>query len=271
MENKCKRFLCLLLALVLSIGLMPAGQARAEEVTIFQAADAAATDLGLNQAGDSAKFVIVSAVSPSLEMVANIGTSSAGYTGLELAPRSDANNVAADAIWTITMVEDGYTVSNGGRNVAVKPDHQVALEEGAVVQIKKGNNGTDDWVIYSDGWCLNDHDSFGGVFENSSNALSTYTNLVGGRSMLKLYKVTETTTEPGPVDPEPSEPDEDAITLTVDVNAPQRIIDSGSIFGINHRYAFNGYGSFDAETMTIKEDFKELYEEAGFGSCIRSS
>ena len=261
MENKCKRFLCLLLALVMALGLMPAGQARAEDGTAYQAAAAAATDLGLNQTGDSAKFVIVSAVSPSLEMVANIGTSSAGYTGLELAPRSDADNVAADAVWTITKVDGGYTVSNGGRNVAVKPDHQVALEEGAVVQIKKGNNGTDDWVIYSDGWCLNDHDSFAGAFDSSSNALSTYTNLQGGRSMLKLYPVTEGSAEPAPTDP-PA----DAITLTVDVDAPQRIIDSDSIFGINHRYAFNGYGSFDAETMTVKEEFKALYEDAGFGS-----
>ena len=66
-------------------------------------------------------------------------------------------------------------------------------------------------------------------------------------------------------EPEPEEP-AGAITLTVDVNAPQRIIDSGSIFGINHRYAFNGYGSFDSETMQIKADFKALYEAAGFGS-----
>ena len=61
-------------------------------------------------------------------------------------------------------------------------------------------------------------------------------------------------------------PSVDAITLTVDVNDPQRIIDSASIFGINHRYAFNGYGSFDSKTMQIKDDFKALYEDAGFGS-----
>ena len=259
MENKCRRFLSLLLALVMAVSMMPMGHARAEEDTVYQAAETAATDLGLDQVGDSAEFVIVSAVSPSLEMVANIGTSSAGYTGLELAPRSDTDNVAADAVWTITMVENGYTVSNGGLNVAVKADHQVALEADAVVQIKKGNNGTDDWVIYSDGWCLNDHDSFGGAFENSSNALSSYTNLSGGRSMLKLYAVTEGTTEPGPVEPDP-------IVLTVDVNDPQRIIDSSSIFGINHRYAFNGYGSFDPEEMKVKDDFQALYEAAGFGS-----
>ncbi|MBQ7098682.1 MAG: discoidin domain-containing protein, partial [Oscillospiraceae bacterium] len=480
MENKCKRFLSLLLALVMVVGLMPMTSAHAEETAVYQAAETAATDLGLSNVGDSAKFVIVSAVSPGKEMVANVGTSSANYTGFELAPRSAADNVAANAVWTITMVENGYTVSNNGQNVAVKADHQVALEADAVVQIKKGNNGTDDWVIYSDGWCLNDHDSFAGAFSGTSgtaNALSTYTNLVGGRSMLKLYAVTEVGTEPEPgllahytfesgdaansvttnetttsalsgsaavvelqnvavpgkamelsgagglqltnivnaaessftvsmwykasatsgsnvnlaqagtiggstgrtiliLDPNskyqtyvtgdnaktptttavspttwqhitfsydmdnskayffvngeadraeglslsgtalstadmiigrhrnngegqfnglideirvydkvltageakeiydatagnyaapPVEP-VDTVTLTVDVNDAQRIIDSSSIFGINHRYAFNGYGSFDSKTMQIKEDFKELYEDAGFGS-----
>ena len=262
MENKSKRFLSLLLVLVMIMTLVPMGHARAEEGTVWQAAETAATDLGLANVGDSAKFVIVSAVSPSLEMVANVGTSTAGYTGFELAPRSDAANVAANAVWTITKVDSGYTVTaNSGLNVAVKADHQVALEKGAVVQIQKGNNGTDDWVIHSNGWCLNDHDSFGGTFTNSSNALSTFTNLVGGRSMLKLYPVTA-----GGSAPEPDEPGDEVITLTVDVNDPQRIIESSSIFGINHRYAFNGYGSFDSETMQIKEDFKALYEDAGFGS-----
>ena len=54
--------------------------------------------------------------------------------------------------------------------------------------------------------------------------------------------------------------------LTVNADTILRTIDSDSIFGINHRYAFNGYGSFDSSTMTIKEDFKKLYENAGFGS-----
>ena len=107
MENKSMRFLSLLLALVMVIALMPVGHVHAEEGTTYQAADTAATDLGLVNAGDSAMFVITSAVSPSLEMVANIGTSSAGYTGLELAPRSSANDVAANAVWTITKVADG--------------------------------------------------------------------------------------------------------------------------------------------------------------------
>ena len=498
MENKYKRALSLLLALVMVIGLMPVISARAEEGPVYQAADTAATDLSLEAVGDSGMFVIVSAVTPGREMVANPATLSNGYMGLELAERSDAAAVAADAIWTITKVEGGYTVSNDGLNVAIKGNHQATLEEDAVVQIKKGNNGTDDWVIYANvggtDYCLNDHDSFAEAFSHGS-AMSTFTNLVGGRSMLKLYPVTKVSTEPEPsvpaegllahydfetvegttvlnnvtsnetttatlhgdavvtdlggenplghslqlssaqdgmqltdivnaaessfsvsmwyklnstssvnvnlfqagtiggsagrtililqpnstyksyltandavitttsvertewqhitfvydrdtskgyfyingeadnadgvamgatapvstsdmivgrhrgvegafdglidevlvynkalsaeeakaifdmtdsivnpeipVDPNPTEPPvdpADAITLTVDVNDPQRVIDSASIFGINHRYAFNGYGSFDSQTMQIKEDFKKLYEAAGFGS-----
>ncbi|MBR6771392.1 MAG: chitobiase/beta-hexosaminidase C-terminal domain-containing protein [Lachnospiraceae bacterium] len=54
-------------------------------------------------------------------------------------------------------------------------------------------------------------------------------------------------------------------TLTIDVNTVERTLEKSTI-GINHRYAFNGYGSFDSTTMTMKEDFVELYKEAGFGS-----
>ena len=43
-------------------------------------------------------------------------------------------------------------------------------------------------------------------------------------------------------------------------------IEPDSIFGINHRYAFNGYGTFDSKEMKMKDDFTALYEKAGFGS-----
>ena len=88
MEYKCKRFLSLLLALVMVIGLMPVLSAHAEEAPVYQIADTAATDLGLEAVGDSAKFVIVSAVTPTREMIANAATLSNGYAGLELATRS---------------------------------------------------------------------------------------------------------------------------------------------------------------------------------------
>ncbi|WP_455683077.1 LamG-like jellyroll fold domain-containing protein, partial [Thomasclavelia sp.] len=55
------------------------------------------------------------------------------------------------------------------------------------------------------------------------------------------------------------------INLNINVNDIERSIDE-STFGINHRYAFNGYGSFDSSNMKMKDDFVELYNECKFGS-----
>ena len=54
--------------------------------------------------------------------------------------------------------------------------------------------------------------------------------------------------------------------LTADPSTVERTVDSASIFGVNHRYAFNGYGSFDPDTMRVKDDFTALYKQVGFGS-----
>lgn len=55
------------------------------------------------------------------------------------------------------------------------------------------------------------------------------------------------------------------IVVTINTDDVTNIIDNG-VFGINHRFGFNGYGTFDSETMTMKQDFVDLYKEAGFGS-----
>lgn len=56
-----------------------------------------------------------------------------------------------------------------------------------------------------------------------------------------------------------------SLLLEISTEDVSRTVDHG-IFGINHRYAFNGYGSFDPETMKVKDEFAELYSQAGFGS-----
>lgn len=56
------------------------------------------------------------------------------------------------------------------------------------------------------------------------------------------------------------------IVLTIAPLEVSRVIEPDSIFGINHRYAFNGYGTFDSERMRMKDDFTALYRNAGFGS-----
>ena len=55
------------------------------------------------------------------------------------------------------------------------------------------------------------------------------------------------------------------VVLTVSPTKEERSIEKSTI-GINHRYAFNGYGSFDSTKMEMKEEFTDLYKEAGFGS-----
>ncbi len=55
------------------------------------------------------------------------------------------------------------------------------------------------------------------------------------------------------------------LAVTIDTDDVARTVDD-AIFGINHRYAFNGYGTFDSKAMKVKDDFARLYDEAGFGS-----
>ena len=56
------------------------------------------------------------------------------------------------------------------------------------------------------------------------------------------------------------------VKLSIDTEKTIQTIEPDSIFGINHRYAFNGYGTFDSKEMKMKDDFTALYEKAGFGS-----
>ena len=50
------------------------------------------------------------------------------------------------------------------------------------------------------------------------------------------------------------------IDLKINTEEVTQHIDSKSIFGINHRYAFNGYGTFDSKNMKMKDEFVELYK-----------
>lgn len=55
------------------------------------------------------------------------------------------------------------------------------------------------------------------------------------------------------------------VQVSVDTSHVTRTVDD-AVFGINHRYAFNGYGTFDSQAMKVKDEFAKLYDEAGFGS-----
>lgn len=63
---------------------------------------------------------------------------------------------------------------------------------------------------------------------------------------------------------EPDEPDK-PVEIAVDTTEELRDITS-AMFGINHRYHKNGYGSWNTETGSIDEAFNKLAKEASFGS-----
>ena len=86
-----------------------------------------------------------------------------------------------------------------------------------------------------------------------------YTEVVDAEKALAIYEDKKASF----VETEVEETNNPTIVINKD-NVIQTIDDS--IFGINHRYAFNGYGTYDEENQMIKESFADLYREAGFGS-----
>ena len=102
-----------------------------------------------------------------------------------------------------------------------------------------------------------------GQFNGFIDEVRVYNKVVSAAEAKAIYdeKADLVKTE----EPAPEPGDTSSIVLTVDPGTVERVVDE-SIFGINHRYAFNGYGTFDSYLMEMKDDFQKLYEEAGFGS-----
>ena len=202
MENKSMRFLSLLLALVMVISLMPVGHIHAEEGGLIKVPAAeAATELGLENIGDSAEFVIATGRKDrAVKTMIGNAVSGGGKSGVELI--NDTPDVitfedAPAAFWTITKVEGGYTISVDGTNsVQINGNNNATLAEGAVVQIRvseNGSYGTGYFEIFNsiDGtnYFLNYFDSFGGVTA-SGCAASVWSDNDPG-SQWKIYKVIE--------------------------------------------------------------------------------
>lgn len=57
----------------------------------------------------------------------------------------------------------------------------------------------------------------------------------------------------------------DTVYISAGINDIVRSIDT-SIFGANHRYHKNGYGSYDVENLKMKNEFDKLYDESNFGA-----
>ena len=208
MENKWKRFLSLLLALVMVIGLMPVGHAHAEEeAAAIKKADAEpfSGDLGL-AVGESMEVVIVGGKAQGrTQGVLNdsnngqhVTSQDGNKTGIELlnVPVGNINSVDyPNAFWTITRVdESNYTLGRNGKYVKVLNNNYVELVEENNIQIRPSTNGSysEYWEILNDGpHYLNYFDSFGNATSSGWAACSWQEN--GPGSQWELYKVVETT------------------------------------------------------------------------------
>lgn len=58
---------------------------------------------------------------------------------------------------------------------------------------------------------------------------------------------------------------ENKVLIQTTINDVFRKIDKG-LFGANHRYHKNGYGTYDTKNLKVNDEFDKLYDEAGFGS-----
>ena len=208
MENKWKRFLSLLLALVMVIGLMPVGHVHAEEeAAAIKKADAApfSGDLGL-AVGESMEVVIVGGKAQGrTQGVLNdsnngqhVTSQDGNKTGIELlnVPVGNINSFDyPNAFWTITRVdESNYTLGRNGKYVKVLNNNYVELVEENNIQIRPSTNDSysDYWEILNDGpHYLNYFDSFGNATSSGWAACSWQEN--GPGSQWELYKVVETT------------------------------------------------------------------------------
>ena len=210
MKSNCKRFLSLLLALVMIFGMVPVGHVHAEEAELIKVAEAEpfSHDLGLVNVGDSVEVIVVTGEKTRTPGVLNDGnngqhvTSQDGNkTGIELLNVGIGNinsNDHPNVFWTITKVEGGYTLGRNGKYVAVKNNDHVELVENSIIQIRPSTNGdyAGYWEIYNTdengGYhYLNYFDSFGNATGTGWAASSWQAN--GGGSQWKLYKVVEKT------------------------------------------------------------------------------
>ena len=89
--------------------------------------------------------------------------------------------------------------------------------------------------------------------------IRVYDGVISADVAKAIYEEHASEEEPDvPVDPT-------ELVLSIEPDEVERVLEESAI-GINHRYGFNGYGSFDSETMTMREEFVDLYKDAGFGS-----
>ena len=203
MKHNAKRFLSLLLALVMVIGLMPMGHVHAEEADGSQVLIAARTPVtnldDIENIEEGVQFVIATGRKDrAVKTMVGNAVSGSDKSGIELindAPGAVDSETHANAFWTITKVEGGYTISaDGATNVQIEGNNYAVLAADAVVQIRVSENGeygSGYFEIYATingtNYYLNYFDSFGGVTD-SGCAASVWSGNDAG-SQWRLYRV----------------------------------------------------------------------------------
>ncbi|MBQ4551197.1 MAG: discoidin domain-containing protein, partial [Oscillospiraceae bacterium] len=173
MENNCKRFLSLLLALVMVIGLMPVGHVHAEEETVPLAAQMV-TEVEAN-----ATYVIylhdTSKALTNEKGSTNWGTNTLALVACGRIPE-------AKHMWTLETAEGGYKLKNANGYLTVSRNIAELNETGHVF----------DFVYYADaGWTIQSVETseFFNHLGGDSNSIGGWS---GDGSKFDLYKVVET-------------------------------------------------------------------------------
>ena len=138
MENNLKRFLSLLLALVMVIGLMPVGHVHAEEQTYLKITELAA------EVEANASYVIC------LHGTKNALTNQQGsgaWGSHTLATAACGDFAEAQNLWTLETAEGGYKLKNAGGYLNIERNAANVNETGHIFELVY--HGNDGWAIKS--------------------------------------------------------------------------------------------------------------------------
>lgn len=179
MENKFKRFLSLLLALVMVLGMMPMGQAKAEEGETFSLISEK-----VSLVKDGGTYVICLAGS----MKAMTNERGAQDWNTHTLATAMCQNRAAEAknMWTLEAVQGGYKIKNGDKYLEVNRNIAKLTDNGHVFALVHTNAG---WTIKS----LTNNEYFNNL--GGKGSIGGYS---GDGTKFDLYKVVETSVAEDP-------------------------------------------------------------------------
>lgn len=172
MENKCKRFLSLLLALVMVLGMMPPSHVHAEEGETFSLITEKVSLV-------KADRTYVICLAGSMKAMTNKQGSGAWNTNTLVT--AVLTNKAAETknMWTLEAAQGGYKIKNGDKYLEVKRNAAELTDNGHVFELVHTNAG---WTIKS----LANNEYFNNL--GSSGSIGGWS---GDGTKFDLYKVVE--------------------------------------------------------------------------------